>query len=152
MSREHKLKTSINALPTLKGSVRNVLSIGENFNQCSPHPEGFRLQCFIYRGKQGQNYDMSGKIFVCPEKLRYIRKSICTFGKNWRHRPPPPPPPPRQQFWEKNINIEASVTGPGRNIFINFNFYNINCNVLILIFKIKIYIFHFFQYLHFRGP
>ena len=29
----------------------------------------------------GKNHDMSGKIFVFSEKLRYIRKNFCMSGK-----------------------------------------------------------------------
>jgi hypothetical protein len=48
---------------------------------------------FLYVRK---NYDISGKIFVRPEKIT----------------PSPPPPPSANNFGE-NTNIETSVTGPG---------------------------------------
>jgi hypothetical protein len=42
----------------------------------------------------------SGKIFVCPEKLQYVRKMFICAKKLVTS----PPAPPRQQFWGEMIN------------------------------------------------
>jgi hypothetical protein len=39
---------------------------------------GLRFVFLLYFWK---NYDMSGKIFVCPQKLRYVRKNFSMSGK-----------------------------------------------------------------------
>ena len=50
-----------------------------------------------------KNDDMSGKIFVFSDKLRYIRKNLYDMsGKNFATSTPThTPPPPLQHFWEK---------------------------------------------------